>query len=637
MNRDDLLHSLKDLLAECCSANQKKRVQDLSKGRVTDDLLYSCDQTLDDEQLEQVKIVVGHLLQNHLDFPEIIKKLELTHLFDHNKAASLHKFKAHNREQLLQSVNFLVSSGDLVAAEELLEEALAENEAPELLDLLGRVCMLQSRPKQAAALMQRALQSRRQQIAFIEQPQILEHVSVIDDDAVTTADLEYITSDASVFVGLDASSCWLDEVTESTNTQLEASPLAGHSHSLELSLDNKTVICPASLPGAEDTQHTSGEKRKILSLARASKPVDVTLTPTDASHSSTEPRQPLTFEDARLDKARLSGSESEYCDIQELPGGIELLNLNEFHTFLGEDQVEQSDCYELEGDLFDNGEILVEQELNFCVTDEFDIYDRNNDDEYAAYDFDPDDAYDIPDNLDFDAVLFDGRVSREDRALQKAVELISRAGWSLSMLPLVQQIFVMSGWGATRLALERELDKGMTPDELILAAHVKALWAENDYYWIAYDKSGSSNLSQYIISWPTALQLVRVFESLPQVEELEQFIETLFEYWYDHSSLHRAFQSFSRFLWFRVFNLQGSLPANLPFYICSPYELPVEEFSDLGIGDPLGIEHTAQLRAFGVIQSKHPQEPGCYASDKPVPVDEYSMATQTSKEKSNDA
>lgn len=59
----------------------------------------------------------------------------------------------------------------------------------------------------------------------------------------------------------------------------------------------------------------------------------------------------------------------------------------------------------------------------------------------------------------------------------------------------------------------------MTPDELILAAHVKALWAENDYYWIAYDKSGSSSLSQYIISWSTALRLVRVFESLPQVEE----------------------------------------------------------------------------------------------------------------------
>lgn len=34
----------------------------------------------------------------------------------------------------------------------------------------------------------------------------------------------------------------------------------------------------------------------------------------------------------------------------------------------------------------------------------------------------------------------------------------------------------------------------MIQDELILAAHVKALWAENDYYWIAYDRERFANL-----------------------------------------------------------------------------------------------------------------------------------------------
>jgi hypothetical protein len=200
------------------------------------------------------------------------------------------------------------------------------------------------------------------------------------------------------------------------------------------------------------------------------------------------------------------------------------------------------------------------------------------------------------------------------------------------VLPLVQQIFVMSGWGATRLALEREIEKGMTPEELILAVHVKVMWAENDYYWIAYDRSGSSNLSQYVLSWPTALLLVRAFESLPQIEELEQFIESLYEYWYERPHLRRAFRSFNRFLWFRVSNLQGCLPANQPFNFGSPHELPAEDYSDLGVCDPLEIERTAQLRAFGVFQTKHPQEPGCYFSDKPLLVDTYSAAS--AKEKS---
>jgi hypothetical protein len=55
------------------------------------------------------------------------------------------------------------------------------------------------------------------------------------------------------------------------------------------------------------------------------------------------------------------------------------------------------------------------------------------------------------------------------------------------------------------------------------------------------------------------------------------------------------------------------------------------------MGDPLGIERTAKLRAFGVFQTKHPQEPGSYLSDKPLPVEAYSMASQTNKEILNDA
>ncbi len=666
MDWEDLLHSLRDLLAERGSTELEKRVRDLLKERATDDWLCSCGQTLHDGQLDQAKIVVSDCLQDHPDLPGIIKKLELILLFERRKAARSPAHKARNREQLLQSVNALVSSGKLVAAEELLEEGLTKNEDPELLDLLGRVYILQRRPKQAAALMQRALLARRQQTAFIEQPQEVDHVSEMDDEAVTAADLEYITSDASVFVGLDAAPSWRDEVPEPVKSHPEESHLAGHPHGLESSHGNETVILPVSLPVTEDTCVISADERKTLSWARTCKPVDVALTPQGAkilvrhaphfkvepSHSTpvsvtaddalcdAVPRQPLTPEEAMLDEQRPSGSESYYSDsdIQELVGGIELDARNESVPLLGVYQVDQPDSYEPEDDFFDNDELLVEQdELNFGVTDESDIYDGHIDDEYAAYAFDPDDVYDSLDSSDSDAELPDGRLSREDRALQKAVELISRAGWSLSMLPLVQQIFVMSGWGATRLALEREIDKGMIPDELILAAHVKALWAENDYYWIAYDRSGSSNLSQYVMSWPTALLLVRAFESLPQIEEIEQFIESLFEYWYDRSSLRRAFRSFSRFLWFRVFNLQGCLPANLPFNFCSPYELPVEEYSDLGIGDPLGIEQTAKLRAFGVFQTKHPQEPGCYASDKPLPVDAYSIATQTNKEISIDA
>lgn len=640
MDWKDLLHSLRDLLAQRGSTESEKHVLDLLKERTTDNELYSRGQTLDDWQLDQAKIVACDILRDHPDLLDIIINLDLKSLCDRHKTAHLPAHKNRNREQLLQSINVLVSSGKLVAAEELLEEELAENEDPELLDLLGRVYVLQSRPKQAAALMQQAFLAKRQQSAFLDLSPEVDVVSESDDETITATDLEYITADASVFVGLDPFPCLRDEVYE-------------------------TVILPVPLSVTEDTRVISANEREILSLARACKPVDVAsaaqgpktlvshaphfkVVPSHSTQISVtaddalceaHPQLPQIPKEAIIDYQWPSGSESYYSDshIQELVGGIDFCAPHELALDFGGYQVNQPDSYEPEDDFFDNDEIFVEQDdLYFGLADELAIHDDQNDDEFEAYAFDPDDVYDSQSSFDSDTELFDERLSREDRALQKAVELISRAGWSLSMLPLVQQIFVMNGWGATRLALEREIDKGMSPDELILAAHVKALWAENDYYWIAYDRNGSSNLSQNVMSWPTALMLIRAFESLPQIEEIEQFIESLFEYWYDRSSLRRAFRSFNRFLWFRICNLPGCLPATLAFNFCSPHELPVEEYSDLGISDLLVIEQTAKLRAYGVFQTKHPQEPSCYASDKPIPVDAYSMATQTSKEISID-
>ena len=163
MDWKDLLHSLRDLLAQHGSTESEKHVLDLLKERTTDNELYSRGQTLDDWQLDQAKIVACDILRDHPDLLDIIRNLGLKSLCDRRKAAHLPAHKNRNREQLLQSVNVLVSSGKLVAAEELLEEELAENEDPELLDLLGRVYVLQSRPKQAAALMQQAFLAKRQQ------------------------------------------------------------------------------------------------------------------------------------------------------------------------------------------------------------------------------------------------------------------------------------------------------------------------------------------------------------------------------------------------------------------------------------------------------------------------------------------
>ncbi|AGI21893.1 hypothetical protein H681_00055 [Pseudomonas sp. ATCC 13867] len=278
------------------------------------------------------------------------------------------------------------------------------------------------------------------------------------------------------------------------------------------------------------------------------------------------------------------------------------------------------DGFDFDHNLHDLTIIELGKELDGDTNSALDDF-RDLDDDYAAYAFDPDEVFgnEEPAASESNDWLAD-KLSREDRALQKAAELIGKANWPLSTLPLVQQIFVMSGWGATRIALEREIEKGLTPEELILAAHIKVIWAENDIYWIAFDKTGSSRLSYYVLSWPTALLIVRSFESLPQVEEIEVFLENLFASWYENSTLRRAFKAFARYLWFRFANLGGCLPASQQFDFHDPRELPPEEYSDLGLCDTLEIEKTERLREFGVFQTKHPEEPSCYFSDKPPVV-----------------
>lgn len=570
-------------------------------------------------------------------------------VFPSKDSSSINR-STQNRKQLLLTVNELVKLGKLGTSQDLLEEALIDDEDPEILDLLYRVHILQQRPQEAASVMQRALLSRRQKASFVEPIIKPNNADELDDDAVSDVDLEYLSDSSKSLVGLNDEAVWQHEIIETSNPFPDPLVAAGSEGDTAPSSVYDPKVINLDLPSKD--AHTPVEPRKILSLSKpetlvkkhtdiniqvkhSSPPVDemeqhVCSTSLAASlpsmkeaapspesitnHTHNEPSEPTNFYTEN--------------DIQELVTGSTTVDFP-FQPLL-DDPDNDLDIYESDDADLCELRALFDDQSNFdddfaydtvAVTDEFE-------DKYEAYIFDPDEIYDMQDNaLSDSSDLLDGQLSREDRALQKAAELISSTGWPLNTLPLIQNIFIMSGWGASRLALEREIERGMTPDELILATHVKVIWAENDYYWISYDQNGSSNLSQYILSWPSALLIVRSFESLPQLEELEHFIESLFEYWYEKIHLRKVFRSFNRFLWFRMSSRQGALPANLPFNFESPHELQVDQYSDLGLTDMLEIERTAQLRAFGVFQTKHPQEPSCYFSDKSMPVEEYSMAT----------
>ncbi|OSR65076.1 hypothetical protein BV326_05454 [Pseudomonas syringae pv. actinidiae] len=669
--------ALLDKLWSFAASNPKEletKIRSCLKGHSSEGLLQAISLMITQGQHVTAKALLTEFLKSHQSADDIQRRLELILHFKKHRAPPMLSIKSKQRskELLIKDVNDLVASGKLQAAESLLLEAIDAFEESDSLNLLSRVYMLQRRPMDGAKAMQRALLLKRQQQAFIEiEPEestddlptdsdlafisdSSEHLTTLENPAAPTHkaltetvddSLTFIQHTASQYPSLKTDVWWEGQ---SESTPSEASTCLD-----ELEACDEPDTAPATTDDfsgehvTEDEDTPPSATKTVLKLAHPRKETEageglakvkvfnksgrslISVQPKglgapEPSDSHESPLQPTTLpapevpaltSQAHDEVSEENDEDDEYLALTDL----ELNTPTSPQLNFGIEDLE--DQIDLDHDLQDLSifELGAEQEEDILsVVADF----RDLEDDYAAYAFDPDEVFDggealvtEPDDGDVD------KLSHGDRALQKAAELIGKTNWPLSTLPLVQQIFFMSGGGQTRLALEREIEKGMTPAELVLAAHIKVIWAENDIYWIAFDKTGSSRLSHYVLSWPTALLIVRSFESLPQVEEIEVLLESLFSSWYENTVLRRAFKAFARYLWFRFANLEGCLPANQPFDFCDPHELPAEEYSDLGLCDALEYEKTEILRAYGVFQTKHPQEPGCYFSDKP-PLEE---------------
>lgn len=164
------------------------------------------------------------------------------------------------------------------------------------------------------------------------------------------------------------------------------------------------------------------------------------------------------------------------------------------------------------------------------------------------------------------------KLTREIKARQIAAEVIARHDWPIKSLPLLSEIFTRSGYGATRVALERLMDQGLTLEELILATHIKALWSNCPAYWICYSRAGDGHDTQYLLSWPAALSILNAFASLPCLEEIEAFLDEQFDYWSSKPSLRRNFKSFRMYIWFRTARLDATLcPTEWQNFDSDPY------------------------------------------------------------------
>lgn len=262
-------------------------------------------------------------------------------------------------------------------------------------------------------------------------------------------------------------------------------------------------------------------------------------------------------------------------------------------------------------------------------TDE-DKHEINFDEEdYLALD---DYVYDFEDEeLDnsVDLGVDDNTVLREQRAQQKAVEFIILSEWNSKYLGLVSDIFYRYGWSATKTALERLLAFDLTDKELELLFEIKIFWEENDHYWIAFERDGSSySYSQHVMSWNSALKILRAFDSYPCIEEIADVIDRLYEVWMSKRVLQRRYWRFIGFVWLWAFEIKGSLPIN-DRYVFENNDFTPEAWEDKT--DLFEVQLICDKECLG-LPAPQVGDPYWYWTERRIQLSNQELNAETTKE-----
>jgi hypothetical protein len=250
---------------------------------------------------------------------------------------------------------------------------------------------------------------------------------------------------------------------------------------------------------------------------------------------------------------------------------IELEQDTDLELTLGENlELELDDDFELilgPGETFelniDEDDVDIESWLSSdeLLLDELDR--ASQDDE--IFDWDTIEDFDESTTDRTSVAEFSTVVPAEIKARQQAAEIIDANYWDTAVLGLLVDFFLANSHGATRKVIREYAEYGMVVDELMLAWHLRDVWQQTPRFWMTFGRiksnvEGETAPAYANLSWAQAIEITRSFIDLPSEEELEDFLEEEFQYWYWKSSIRRRFPAFIIYLKYRSGRTVGSLP-----------------------------------------------------------------------------
>lgn len=480
---------------------------------------------------------------------------------------------------LLSLVNRLVSKGKHEAAIDLLESAIwnfPNNSS--FLSALGRIYLLIGKPEKAAVHLRRSLIKPNDNVMkkndyvseyltdadadFIEEQAVSlsnDEYSILDDPDLYENNQDVPSKDVSVKLGLKPRSDKEDkpQVADSAGPKITIIKRRRLKVERELHIDqsesnDESIDDVNSIEPAESFFDLSGQVTDTTTTLDTESQLD-DFNEYFQDHNLPILEMHLNQNESILDCHNDDESEADNAD-------FELLNDDEYLDIDGV-------CVDFDDD-FDEANLETEFAEDFLFSD--------FDDESVDWE-NLDDIEEISRHNEDKDLKLTG-VSREDRARQVAIEVLERVGWDRKYLFMLEDIFIESGWGATRIAIENQIYMGAVPEDIALAAHARSIWIGNEHLWTVFRMKSNATFMQAEAvyknySWADAMRLIRCFPSIPNETEIQAFIDEVFEEWYNSNRLRKQFKAFLKYFRYRIFLINNELPGNLNFL----FSLPMHE------------------------------------------------------------
>src|SRR5690554_5625657 len=513
-----------------------------------------------------------------------------------NEKKELSRKSPEKAPAILSRVNQLVSQGLQQAAIDLLEAtvSVSPNDSS-LLSALGRVYLLNRQPEKAVIYLRRSLaQSSSKSVqansyaseAFtdadaayldeVAEDPANEEYSALDEIEAASARGEKPQEDCSRKLYLNKSRSRLDETKTLNDNEPQITVVKrrwkGGEPEQKIELAEK-LARPAESHKPETVKSGSFgiEEESVSDAIGSLESAETNAEPAISPHIPPAFIQPETEQSTILDEYESEEAEEE----------IELLEL----------EIDDPDVIEADED-FDDDLDDADPELDLAESGLLD-------DEFASEDFGWEDLDDFEENAsrdNEDDELVQMGITRAERARQVAIEVLSRVGWDREHLPILEAVFVESGWGAARVAIEHQIERGAGPEEIVLARHIRTIWFSNEHLWTSFKMKSNAPFMQAEavyknFSWADALRLIRCYPSIPDEAEIQAFIDDVYDEWYSHNRLRKHFKAFLNYFRYRIIATKRTLPGDIPFMFSSSVE------AEWGADNPELLSSISEMRS----------------------------------------